>query len=52
MKSLIVTIILLIPLLNVNAQGIGELAPEKKPEVFPNNAFGADIMFSDGGLVL
>ncbi len=52
MKSLIVTIILLIPLLNVNAQGIGELAPEKKPEVFPNNAFGADIMFSDGGLGL
>ncbi len=52
MKSLILIAILLIPFLNVNAQGIGELAPEKPPMVFPNNAFGIDIMFSEGGFGL
>ncbi|QQS37321.1 MAG: hypothetical protein IPM56_05025 [Ignavibacteriales bacterium] len=49
MKTLIFISILLITCLNVNAQGIGELAPEKAPEVFPDNAFGLDIMFSEGG---
>jgi len=49
MKKLILAAILLIPFLNVNSQGIGELAPEKEPEVFPGNAFGMDLMFSDGG---
>jgi hypothetical protein len=52
MKTLLLTLILVIPFLNSNAQGIGELAPDKKPIKFPNNAFGADIMFSDGGLGL
>jgi hypothetical protein len=52
MKTLIFAAILLIPFLNVNAQGIGELAPEKPPEVFPKNAFGMDIMFSEGGIGL
>lgn len=41
-----------IPFLSLNAQEIGKLAPEKPPMVFPNNAFGADIIFSDGGLGL
>jgi hypothetical protein len=50
MKKLILIAILLIPSLIVNAQGIGELAPEKKPEIFPDNALGLDIMFSEGGL--
>jgi len=50
MKKLLLTAILLIPFLNVNPQGIGELAPEKEPEVFPDNAFGIDIMFSEGGI--
>jgi hypothetical protein len=50
MKKLIILAILLIPNLIVNAQGIGELAPEKKPEVFPNNALGLDVMFSEGGI--
>ena len=49
MKKLLVAVILLIPFLIVNAQGIGELAPEKKPTVFPDNVLGLDIMFSDGG---
>lgn len=49
MKTLIFASILLITGLNVNAQGIGELAPEKPLEIFPDNAFGLDIMFSEGG---
>ena len=52
MKKLLLTAILLIPSLIVNAQGIGELAPEKEIEVFPDNALGLDIMFSDGGIGL
>lgn len=30
-------------------QKIGELAPEKPQIVFPNNTWGVDLMFSDGG---
>lgn len=52
MKKLLLAAIILIPLLNVNAQEIGELAPDKKPEVFPDNALGLDIMFSEGGFGL
>ncbi len=49
MKKLLFTVIIIIPFLNVNAQEIGEMAPDKKPEVFPNNALGLDIIFSEGG---
>ncbi len=49
MKTLVLTAILLIPFLKVNAQGIGKLAPPKPPEKFPNNAWGIDVMFSEGG---
>lgn len=52
MKKLLLAAIIIIPLLNVNAQEIGEIAPEKKPEVFPNNALGLDIIFSEGGFGL
>jgi len=52
MKSLIFIPILLITFLNVNAQGIGELAPAKPPVKFPKNALGIDIMFSNGGFGL
>ncbi len=52
MKTLILSAILLITFLNTNAQEIGELAPPKQPEVFPNNAFGMDLMFSEGGFGL
>ncbi len=52
MKTLLAAAILLITFLNVNAQEIGELAPPKPPEVFPANAFGMDIMFSEGGFGL
>lgn len=52
MKTLLLSAILLIPFLIVNAQGIGQLAPPKPPEKFPNNAWGIDVMFSEGGLGL
>jgi hypothetical protein len=52
MKYLIIAAILIIPVLNANAQGIGELTPDKAPMVFPNNAFGMDLMFSEGGFGL
>jgi hypothetical protein len=52
MKFLLLITILLISFLNVNAQGIGEIAPPKPPEIFPPNALGMDIMFSEGGFGL
>lgn len=50
MKKLIILLILLIPFLNTNAQSIGKLAPERPPEEFPGNAFGLNIIFSEGGI--
>ncbi len=52
MKKIIISIILLIPFLNVNGQGIGELAPEKPPKIFPPNAWGFDIMIGESGFGL
>jgi hypothetical protein len=52
MKPIILLAILLISYFNVNAQGIGELAPDKEPMDFPDNTIGLDIMFSDGGFGL
>lgn len=49
MKSIFVTVILLISFLTLNAQGIGELEPQKKPMVFPPNAWGFDLMIGDSG---
>lgn len=51
MKAFLI-FLLLIPIGFVKAQKIGELAPDKPPEVFPNNSWGADIMFSEGGFGL
>lgn len=47
--SLIITIF---SITKISAQGIGEVAPEKPPEVFPPNAWGMDIMFGDAGFGL
>lgn len=52
MKALIFAAILLFPFVNANGQGIGEMAKDKEPMVFPDNAFGADLMFSEGGFGL
>ena len=50
MKLLTLLAILLISIVNVNAQGIGKIVPIKPPEVFPPNALGGDIAFTEGGL--
>ena len=52
MKYLIIAAILIIPIFNTNAQGIGELVPDKAPAIFPKNAFGMDLIFSEGGFGL
>ena len=54
LKSLIIISLLTIafPFANINAQGIGELAPPKPSEVFPPNTLGMDIMFGDAGFGL
>jgi len=41
-----------LPFADINAQGIGEIAPPKPLEEFPNNAWGMDIMFGDAGFGL
>jgi len=48
----ILFILLLIPAFFLYGQKIGELAPEKPPTEFPSNAWGADLLFSDGGFGL
>ena len=49
MIKIIITLILLIPILNINSQSIGELAPPKKPIKFPPNVWGFDIMIGESG---
>lgn len=43
---------MLLPMLFVYGQRIGEMAPEKEAKEFPDNAWGADIMFGEGGFGL
>ncbi len=50
--KVLIFILLLIPAAFVNAQKIGELAPDKGPVVFPNNTWGVDVMFGEGGFGL
>lgn len=49
MRSLIFSILFIIPISGLNAQEIGELVPEKPPEIFPPNVLGFDLMIGDGG---
>lgn len=44
--------LLLLPTGFVSAQKIGEMAPEKPPEIFPENSWGVDLMFTEGGFGL
>jgi len=48
MKVLFTAIVLIISI-QVFPQRLGKLAPEKEPEMFPSNSWGADIMFGEGG---
>ena len=50
MKKSFLSLFILIPLLSLNAQEIGELAEEEAPKIFPDNSLGLDIMFSEGGI--
>ena len=51
MKKIIYTIVLL-PLLIINGQKIGNFADEKPHIAFPNNAIGFDLMIGEGGFGL
>ena len=51
MKALLI-LLLIIPLGFTSAQKIGELAPDRPQEIFPNNTWGMDIMFGEGGFGL
>lgn len=44
--------LLLLPLGLASAQKIGELAPDKAPELFPANTWGIDVIFGEGGFGL
>lgn len=52
MKARIIILMILLPLSFASAQRIGQIAPEKQPEVFPDNSWGGDIMFGEGGFGL
>jgi hypothetical protein len=52
MKRLLPAIIIVFTACGIYAQGIGEIVPLKPPDTFPNNAWGVDVMFSDGGFGL
>lgn len=45
-------LLLIVPFGLTSGQKIGELAPERPPEIFPNSAWGVDIMFCEGGFGL
>jgi hypothetical protein len=51
MRRLILLIVIL-PLLGINAQKIGEMAPERPPETFPDNSWGVDVLIGEGGFGL
>ena len=52
MRTFLFSAILVITLLNLEAQEIGELAAPKPLELFPPHAIGADIIFNEGGFGL
>jgi hypothetical protein len=50
--KVLVLFLLMLPFGLSSAQKIGELAPEKPPEIFPNNSWGIDLLFGEGGFGL
>jgi hypothetical protein len=48
----VLLIILLLPILSINAQKIGQFAEEKPRETFPDNSLGLDLMVGEGGFGL
>jgi hypothetical protein len=49
MHRLILVIFLVIPILPVFGQNIGEIEPSKPPMVFPPNALGFDLLIGESG---
>ncbi|RJP65100.1 MAG: hypothetical protein C4539_13790 [Ignavibacteriales bacterium] len=45
-------IMLFLPIAFLNAQQLGEMAPEKPREIFPDKSIGLDFMFTEGGFGL
>ncbi|PIW98635.1 MAG: hypothetical protein COZ80_09585, partial [Ignavibacteria bacterium CG_4_8_14_3_um_filter_37_9] len=52
MKKYFLLAILFLPVNILFPQTIGERAPDREPLVFPTNAYGADLMFGEGGFGL
>jgi hypothetical protein len=48
----IIALFLFIQVGFISGQRIGEMAPPKPPEIFPNNSWGVDLMFGEGGFGL
>lgn len=48
----VLALLVIIPFTNIYSQGIGELAPPKPPEIFPDNSWGIDVMFGEAGFGL
>ena len=49
MLKLVISILLVIPIITSRAQDIGEIVPDKTPEIFPSNAWGFDILLGESG---
>jgi len=49
MKKYFLIAILLLPVNFLLSQTIGELAPDREPLEFPENAYGMDLLFGEGG---
>ena len=49
MLKLVISILLVIPFITSRAQDIGEIVPDKTPEIFPSNAWGFDILLGESG---
>ena len=49
MKKFLLLAVLIFPINFVTGQNIGELAPDREPLVFPDNAYGVDLLFGEGG---
>ena len=52
MKVLAYFLFLFVAFSSIEGQRIGKIAPDKEPEFFPPNSWGADLMFGEGGFGL
>ncbi|MDP3683543.1 MAG: hypothetical protein Q8S01_06380 [Ignavibacteria bacterium] len=49
MKKYFLLAALLFPVTFLSPQSIGEIAPDREPVQFPDNAYGMDLLFGEGG---